>query len=83
MMELGEARVVGAGPLVGAIAREIGLAEIIDRNVAWDPVRSKLSPGELILALVLNLLTSRQPLYKVWLDFHESDIYISPSGSRP
>jgi len=74
MIELGEARVVGAGPLVGAIAREIGLVEIVDRNVAWDPVRSKLSPGELILALVLNLLTSRQPLYKVWLDFHETDI---------
>lgn len=74
MMAPGEALVVGAAPLVGAIAREIGLVETIDRNVAWDPIRSKLSPGERILALILNILTSRQPLYKVWFSFYSTDV---------
>ena len=57
--------VVGAGPILSAVARRIGLVEIIDGLVAGDATRCRLSPGERILALILNLLTDRQPLYQV------------------
>lgn len=73
-MELGEARLVGGAPLLAAIAREIGVVEIINRKVSWDSERSKLSPGERILALVVNLLTSRRPLYKVWECYYGPDV---------
>jgi hypothetical protein len=58
-------RVVGAGPVLRALCEEIGLVGAIDAVVPWDRVRCRLSPGERILALVLNLLTARQPLYRV------------------
>ncbi len=41
--------------------------------VAWDPPICKLSPGERIQALVLNLLTVRQPLYRVQAEFALTD----------
>lgn len=59
------AAVVGAGPLLAAVARRIGLVATIDQMVTWDATRCRLSPGERILALVLNLLTEREPLYQV------------------
>nr|WP_242848319.1 DUF4277 domain-containing protein [Sulfobacillus thermosulfidooxidans] len=37
----------------------------MNQTVAWDLQRCHLSPGERIFALVLNLLTARQPLYRV------------------
>ena len=45
--------VVGAGPLVRQMADEIGLIALINRMVTWDPVRTKVSPGERIFAMVL------------------------------
>ncbi len=59
------AAVVGAGPILAAVARQIGLVATIDHLVPWDASRCRLSPGERILALILNLLTERQPLYPV------------------
>ncbi len=59
------AAVVGAGPLLAAVARRIGLVAPIDQMVTWDATRCRLSPGERILALVLNLLTEREPWYQV------------------
>ena len=44
--------------ILSTVARRIGL-------VAWDATRCRLSPGERILALILNLLTDRHPLYQV------------------
>ena len=41
--------VVGAGPLVRQMADEIGLIELINRMVTWDPIRTKVSPGERII----------------------------------
>ena len=59
------AAVVGAGPILATVARRIGLVATIDQMVPWDATRCRLSPGERILALILNLLTERQPLYQV------------------
>ncbi|AEJ38307.1 IS4 family transposase [Sulfobacillus acidophilus TPY] len=57
--------IVGAGPVIRALCEEIGLVAAIDQCVQWDPERCHLSPGERILALVINVLTARQPLYRV------------------
>ena len=66
-------RLVGAGPLVRAVCQAIGLQEIIDQHVSWDPARCKLSPGERILALIINILTQHRPVYRVWETFERSD----------
>ena len=57
--------VVGAGPLVRQMADEIGLIALINRMVTWDPVRTKVSPGERIFAMVLDILMGHSPLYRV------------------
>ena len=59
------AAVVGAGPILAAMARRIGLVATVDQMLTWDATRCRLSPGERILALILNLLTEREPLYQV------------------
>ena len=66
--------VVGAAPVLRALADRIGLVAVIDQVVAWDPERCRLSPGERILALVLNLLTGRPPLYQVTDAFRLTDV---------
>ena len=66
-------RLVGAGPLIAAICDTIGLPQIVDERVAWDPVRCKLSPGERIKALVVNILTQHKPLYRIGEAFERSD----------
>lgn len=66
--------VVGAAPILRALADRVGLVPVIDQMVAWDPERCHLSPGERILALVLNLLTDRQPLYQVTDAFRLTDV---------
>ncbi len=66
--------VVGAGPILRAVADRIGLVSVIDQAVAWDAERCRLSPGERILALILNLLTDRQPLYPVTDAFRLTDV---------
>ncbi|MHB8423392.1 MAG: DUF4277 domain-containing protein [Leptospirales bacterium] len=68
------AAVVSGAPLIRAMCEEIGLLEIVDRNVSWDRERCRLSPGERILLLVVNLLTCHRPLYRVDESFEFSDI---------
>ena len=66
--------VVGAGPMVRALADRLGLVPVIDAMVAWDADRYRLSSGERFLALLLNLLTERQPLYAVADAFALTDV---------
>jgi hypothetical protein len=66
--------VVGAGPVIRALCEEIGLVEAVNQTVAWDPQRCHLSPGERIFALIVNLLTARQPLYRVHEPFQLTDV---------
>jgi hypothetical protein len=65
--------VVGAGPILRAVADRIGLVSVTDQAVAWDAERCRLSPGERILALILNLLTDRPPLYPATGAFRLTD----------
>ena len=65
-----ESRTLGPLPLLLQISRAIRLAETIDEMVPWDRTRCRLSPGQRIEALVLNVLCGRTPLYRV-TEFYE------------
>jgi transposase len=60
-----DSRVVGPLPLVAAIIRDLGLIELLDQLLPWDPVRCRLSPGQRIAALIVNMLGGHRPLYRV------------------
>lgn len=55
----------GSAPLVAGLCQEIKLSEIVNSMVRWDPKQCRLSPGTLIQALVINVLTAKQPLYRI------------------
>jgi len=48
--------------------------------VSWDSARCKRSPGERIQALVLNLRTARQPIYRVHEEFAVTDTPLLPGA---
>lgn len=56
---------VGPSQLLSKLCDEIELEKTINDLVKWDSVRCHLSPGTRIKALVLNILCSGKPLYKV------------------
>lgn len=55
------------------MAAHLGLIETIDRAVSWAADRWRLSPGERIVALLVNLWTEREPLYRVQEAFALTD----------
>ncbi|UXC23419.1 IS1634 family transposase [Weizmannia sp. FSL K6-0777] len=56
---------VGPSQLLSKLCDEIELEKTINDLVKWDSVRCHISPGTRIKALVLNILCSGKPLYKV------------------
>lgn len=65
-----ESRIVGPLPLLQRLVRAIGIPDVINEAVKWDPARRILSPGERIEALILNILGGHRPLYRVH-EFYE------------
>lgn len=57
-------------PIVKAYAKKIGLVETIDRMV---DTQMELSPGMMILGMVLDTLSGRTPLYRLTEFFEEKD----------
>ena len=57
-------------PIIKAYAKKIGLAETIDRMV---DTQMELSPGMAVLAMVLDTLSGRTPLYRLTEFFEEKD----------
>ena len=58
-------------PIVKAYARRMGFVEMIDRAL---PGGMHASPGKIILGLVMNVLCSRSPLYRVEEFFRIRDV---------
>lgn len=58
-------------PLVSAYAGKIGLVEEVDRLLACD---MEVSPGRVVLALVLDTLSGRSPLFRLQEFFADKDI---------
>ena len=67
-------REAGVMPLINALCESFDLTEIINQNLSWDEKQCKLSPGDHIKALVLNILNKRTALYQVENSFREYDL---------
>ena len=62
---------VGFLPIVSAYAGKIGLVEEIDRLVNC---QMEVSPGRVVLALILDALWGRSPLFRVEEFFADKDV---------
>ena len=60
----------GPGRLIRALIDELQIIETINNRVRWDPKQWKISPGELIAALIITFFCQRHALYKV-CDFYK------------
>ena len=60
----------GPGRLIRALIDELKIIETINNTVRWDPKQWKISPGELIAALIISFFCQRHALYKV-RDFYK------------
>ncbi len=63
MMKLSEptARLVGAALWIRAPADPIGRMDLLHRLLSWDPARARISPGERIFVLILDVLLGNTP----------------------
>ena len=68
-----EAFTPGPLPIIAAVCRESGLVETIDNLVDWDEQQCTLSPGERVMALIMNVLTEGKPLYRLPEFFEGTD----------
>ena len=75
-------RVVGAGPLFRQIADDIGLVDVINRQVRWDARQCRVSPGERILVMILDVLTGKSPLYRVIERWTVTDVAVMAGAGR-
>ena len=69
-------------PIVAAYVKELGIVEEVNRLC---PTKSEVNAGQVVLALILDTLSGRSPLYKLEQSFVHQDMellfgeYISPS----
>jgi transposase len=64
----------GSTSLISAMCDQIGLVETINELLEWDPLRCKLSPGEHVKALLINIIDDRKALYAVDEYFAKKDV---------
>lgn len=66
-MQFDDMVAVPAGPsqLISALCDEIKLEDLINGALAWEPSYWKVSPGTHIKAMIINILCSRMPLYRI------------------
>ncbi|MCL6441909.1 MAG: IS1634 family transposase [Alicyclobacillus sp.] len=64
----------GPSVLIHRLCEEIDFVDTIDRLLQWDSARCTLSPGQRIEALVINILSGRDPLYQVRGFYQDQDV---------
>jgi hypothetical protein len=64
-------------PLVSAYAHKLGLVEQIDRLLDCD---MDVSPGRVVLAMILDALSGRSPLFRLRESFEDKDIELLVGG---
>ena len=55
----------GTALAVRLLADRVNWLSVVDTLLPWDPARSRIAPSVLLLTLVINVLTHRNPLYGV------------------
>lgn len=69
-----DVRDVGPAPLLAALGRELGIIEAINETVEWDEKQCFIDPGTHTLAMVIDILLGRSPLYLVEKHYGEMDV---------
>ncbi|BAS27398.1 IS1634 family transposase [Limnochorda pilosa] len=64
----------GAPVLLARVCRQLRIRRIVNAMVEWDPRQCKVSPGTLVVALILNMLVAREPLYTVKEFYRRRDL---------
>lgn len=65
---------VGASGYFAQVCRSLKIAPMVNRLVQWDEKQWKRSPGTLAVAMIINILTHRKPLYRVWEAYEHLDL---------
>jgi transposase len=55
----------GSAVLLARLCHELRIQPLVNSMVEWDPQQCKVSPGSLVVALIINMLIDRSPLYQV------------------
>jgi len=69
-----DVRDVGPAPLIAALGRELGIVQAINETVQWDEKQCFIDPGTHTLAMVIDILLGRSPLYLVERHYAEMDV---------
>lgn len=56
---------IGFAAVARALLDRVGVVDFFNDHLSWDPSRTKVSPGQRLLALILGTLPGRPPLYKM------------------
>ncbi len=63
----------GPAPVLNSLCEQLGVRRILDTALSWDETQCLLSPGQRIIALLINILLNRRPLYKVEQTYSNMD----------
>ncbi len=55
----------GPAPVLKSLCEQLGVRKILDKALVWDETQCLLSPGQRIIAIIIDVLLNRRPLYKV------------------
>jgi len=69
-----DVRDTGPAPLIAALGRELGIVEAINNTVKWDEKQCFIDPGTHTLAMIIDILLGRSPLYLVERNYAEMDV---------
>ncbi len=65
---------LGPAPIIRELCDHLGIRDIINRLVRWDEKQWFIDPGTLVIALIINILCMRKPLYRVHEFYEEQDV---------
>ena len=69
-----DVREAGPAPLIAALGRELGIVQSINETVTWDEKQCQVDPGTHALAMIIDILLGRSPLYLVEKNYAEMDV---------
>jgi transposase len=70
----------GFAPLVMALCRLFKIDSAVNSAVSWDENKSRISPGTLVNALIVNILCHRTPLWKIEKFYANQDLELMFNG---
>lgn len=66
----------GAAVVIARLCHELRIQQLVNAMVKWDADQCKVSPGTLVVAMIINLLVDRKPLYQIMDFYRDLDLEI-------